>query len=147
MDDENGIRVDQETLAKGRRILLQVAVVSLVINALFLAEALVHWSNLGMAIAAVLLLGMLSFLWWYVGKSGRLRWLLFMTQLGSGAFGFLLGGLHLHDPVTEQLDPLCYWLVGGGLIVLGLGGYFIYSYEVDASLRHLRESQDSSNLL
>ncbi len=142
MNDENGNPVDQETLAKGRRMMLQMTAVSLILNLLFLVEAFVHWSNLGMAIAAIILLLVLSILWWYVGKTGRLRWLLFMTQLGSGAFGFLLGGLHLHDPVTEKLDPLCYWLVGCGLIVLSVGGYFIYSYEVDASLRQLREDQD-----
>jgi hypothetical protein len=141
MNEENASTIDAETLAKGRSHFWLMAVASMLIHGLLLVEEVITWNSLGFVITELVFCGLLTGLWIYVGKTGNTRWLLFMVLLASGAFGFLLGGLHLKDPKYEAIDPLCYWLSIAGLALLGIGGYFIYSFEIDAHLRRLRGDQ------
>jgi hypothetical protein len=142
MSEENGQEFGPEALARGRNQFRWLAIASLAIHAILLVEELITWNAIGFVIVEVLFIILLAVLWYVVGQRGRLRWLLFMAQLFSGVYGFLLGGLHLKDPMVEAIDPLCYWLVAAGLALLGIGGYFIYSIEIDAYLKHLRGREE-----
>lgn len=142
MNEEQGPTIDAETLAKGQRQFQWMAIGCMAVHLLLLVEEIITWNSLGFVVAEAVFVALLGFLWWYVGKNGSLRWLLFMAVMASGIYGFLLGGLHLKDPKFEATDPLCYWLALAGLVILGIGGYFIYSLEVDAHLKRLRGPQE-----
>jgi hypothetical protein len=132
---------DPKIVANGARQYKQVTLVAICIGLLLLIEEIVTWNALAFVIVQAVLLCLLCGLAYYVGKTGRLRWGLFMTIMASGVYGFLLGGLHLSDPKESAVDPLCYWLALAGLATLGLGSYLLYSLEIDAFLTKTRGPQ------
>lgn len=138
MKEEQESVVATELIAKGKRQFRNLGGLAILIMLLLMAEEIVAWHGLGFLITQFVLLVTVTLTMVYVGNSGKMRWLLFMVLLAAGANGFLLGGLHLTNPQEAAIDPLCYWLAIAGLGLIGIGGYVIYSLEIDAYLKDLR---------
>ena len=141
MNEEQNQSSEDAISAKGSRQFWQLAGMALGIMGLLLVEEIITWNGLAFVITQIVLLAMVSLSFWQVGRGGKLRWMLFIVLLLSGAYGFLLGGLHLTDPKEAAIDSLCYWLAAAGLVLVGLGGYVIYSFEIDTFLRQMRGKQ------
>jgi hypothetical protein len=141
MKDEQESDDATELIAKGKRQFRNLGGLAILIMLLLMAEEIVTWHGLGFVITQFALLVIVTLTMVYVGNSGKIRWLLFMVLLAAGANGFLLGGLHLTDPKEAAIDPLCYWLAIAGLGLIGIGGYVIYSLEIDAYLKDLRKEK------
>ncbi len=135
-----------EMLPKGRRIFLQLAIGSLGLALVCIIEELITWNAPPFLIGQAVLFTILGLFWWLLTKGHALRWLLFGVLLICGAYTFLLGGLHMKDLQTEAVDPICYWLVGGGIAFLGMGGYSAYSEELDSYFRWLVQQRADKNV-
>ncbi|MEY3444658.1 MAG: hypothetical protein RLZZ519_2939 [Bacteroidota bacterium] len=145
MRDENSQTGTNEMLPKGRRIFQQLAFGSLGLSLACIVEELITWNAPPFLIGQGILVVVLGLFWWLLTKGHSLRWLLFGLLLVCGAYTFLLGGLHMKDLQTEAVDPLCYWLVGAGIALLGIGGFSAYSEELDAYFRWLVQQRANKN--
>lgn len=133
--NEESLSPDPALVSQGRRYHRWLMAGALLLNLGLLAGEASDLHDIGFVIAGLVLLTVVLLLFLRSGQTGKLRWGLFMALLLNGAYGFLLGGLHLSDPKEQATDPLCYLLSALGLGLVGLGGYFVYSNEIDAFLR------------
>jgi FtsH-binding integral membrane protein len=141
MNEEQDRIVDMEAVAQGSRQYKQVMGVTLLTAILVFLQELATWHALGFIISQAVLLCLVTFFAFYVGRLGRMRWGLFMAMLACGAHHFLLGGLYLTDPQESAVDPMCYWLAASGLLVVGLGCYLMYSLEIDSFFQNQRKQK------
>lgn len=126
-----------DLLPKGRKLFVQMAFGSLALALACIVEEVLTWNAPPFLIGQAVLFVLLALFWWLLHKGHALRWLLFGLLLVCGAYTFLLGGLHMKDLQIEAVDPLCYWLVAGGIAFLGMGGFSAYSAEMDVYFRWL----------
>lgn len=118
----------------GRRQFLQVLWGSLGICSAVTIIEVATWNAPPFLIGyGVLFLG-LAGLYRLLFKGHSVRWLIFTLLLLTGAYTFLLGGLHMGIINEDPVDPLCYVIAAGGLALVGIGGYTAYSPEIDAFL-------------
>jgi NADH:ubiquinone oxidoreductase subunit 4 (subunit M) len=124
-------------LAQGRKYFLFTAVASMVIGVAVTIVELLSWNFPGFLIGEAILLPLLALIFLLLQKGHSLRWILFGLLLLTGAYTFLLAGLHMTDIEEAPIDPLCYWLAAAGLAYIAMGGYSAYSEEMDQYFKHL----------
>src|SRR5688572_23911049 len=115
MDVEISPNGSDKRLAQGRRYFLFTATASMTIGVAVSIVELVSWNFPGFLIGEAILLLLLALTFYSLQKGQSLRWILFGLLLLTGAYTFLLAGLHMTDFEQGPIDPLCYWLAAGGL--------------------------------